>query len=273
MQMARQGSTGRAVTDTEATSHKPARRRAGRAAATANAPERARPRRRLFLRWLVLYPAVLVFMVALVPMTLTAVYRIDGIRPVSTLMLGRMLTGEPVDRRWADLDDIAPRLRQSVLMSEDGQFCNHHGVDWDAVELVVREALAGDPLRGASTITMQAAKNLFLWNDRSYIRKGLEIPLALWIDLVLPKRRIMEIYLNIAEWGPDGQFGARAAANAHFGRAPGDLTPRQAALLAVTLPNPHLRDPAAPNAGLNRLAGVIEARAARSGAYIGCLGE
>ena len=240
----------------------------GRAGVRRNA---SRGWRRRLTRWLIVYPVLVAMLIAMVPLTLTAIYRIDGVRPVSTLMLARAVTGDRVERRWVDFDDIAPRLHQSVLMSEDGQFCFHRGVDWAALNLVITNALDGERPRGASTITMQTAKNLFLWSDRSYIRKALEVPLALWIDLVLPKRRIMEIYLNVAEWGPDGQFGAAAAARTHFDRAPEALTSRQAALLAVTLPNPHLRDPTRPNEGLNRLARLIEQRADRSGAYVRCL--
>ncbi|MBL4727135.1 MAG: transglycosylase domain-containing protein, partial [Rhizobiaceae bacterium] len=115
-------------------------------------------------------------------------------------MLTRTLTLKPVNRHWTDIEDIAPALVQSVIMSEDGQFCMHNGVDWNELTTVIDGVLGGEKTRGASTLTMQTVKNLFLWNDRSYLRKGLEIPLALWFDLVVPKKRILEIYLNIAEW-------------------------------------------------------------------------
>lgn len=221
-------------------------------------------------RW-VRYPLVAVLVVALLPVMLTLLYRIEAVRPVSTLMVSRALSGEPVDRQWVDIEDVTPRLYQSVLMSEDGRFCSHYGIDLRELRAVIDDALEGERPRGASTITMQTAKNLFLWQGRSLIRKGLEAPLAVWIDLVLPKRRIMEIYLNVAEWGPSGQFGVKAGAAHHFGRLPDNLTNRQSALLAVTLPNPHERDPARPGSGLNRVADVIEQRAARSGGYVGCL--
>lgn len=221
-------------------------------------------------RW-ILYPLVTLLLIALLPPVLTIVYRIDAVRPVSTLMLSRALTGQPVDRQWVGIADVAPRLYRSVLMSEDGRFCSHHGVDLRELRAVIDDALEGERVRGASTVTMQVARNLFLWNGRSFVRKALEVPLAVWIDLALPKERIMEIYLNIAEWGPSGQFGIEAGAAHHFGRAPDALTARQSALLAVTLPNPHLRDPARPSAGMNRIADIIERRAAQSGAYVGCL--
>ena len=161
-------------------------------------------------------------------------------------------------------------LVQSVVMSEDGKFCSHAGIDWAALNAVIDSALDGEQTRGASTITMQTAKNLFLWPGRSFIRKGLEIPLAMWIDLVLPKHRIMEIYLNIAEWG-DGIYGIETTSWIRFGRPASELTARQAALLTVALPNPHLRDPVNPGPGMQRLAGLIEARAAKSGGYVDCL--
>lgn len=186
-------------------------------------------------------------------------------------MVYRQATFQPMTRYWVEFGTIKPTLYQSVLMSEDGQFCAHNGVDWDALNIVVTDALNGERTRGASTITMQTAKNLFLWGGRSYVRKALEIPIALWIDLVLPKKRIMEIYLNIAEWDDAGVFGAEAGALAHFGVEASKLTRRQSALMAVTLPNPLLREPSSPSKGLNRLARLIERRAKQSGAYIKCL--
>ncbi|MFL5053678.1 MAG: transglycosylase domain-containing protein, partial [Microvirga sp.] len=109
--------------------------------------------------------------------------------------------------------------------------------------------------------TQQLAKNLFLWGGRSYLRKALELPLALWIDLVLPKRRILELYLNVAEWGPSGQFGAEAGAHYAFGKPARDVSAREAATLAAVLPNPHRRSARLPGPAVRRLAGVLEARA------------
>lgn len=206
----------------------------------------------------------------MLPVVLTLVYAIPGTRPVSTLMISELVLLNGYDRRWMNLEEIGSPLANAVLMSEDGQFCNHRGIDWGALNEVVQDALAGSPSRGASTIPMQTVKNLYLWNGRSYVRKALEIPLAVYFDVVLSKRRIMEIYLNIAEWGP-GIYGAEAAAQHHFGRPARQLTARQAALLTVTLPNPIARNPAKPTAGMNRLANRVERLARRSGAYVGCL--
>jgi monofunctional biosynthetic peptidoglycan transglycosylase len=214
--------------------------------------------------------ALAVFALAMVPVLLTLAYRAPFVHPVSTLMMADLVTLEGYDRRWVPLDEVAPVLAHSVMMSEDGQFCAHHGVDLAELNAVLDDALSGEPTRGASTIPMQTVKNLFLWGGRSFLRKALELPLAVYFDLVTPKRRIMEIYLNIAEWGP-GIYGIEAAAQHHFGRSAKQLTRRQSALLAVTLPNPLQRNPAKPSEGMRRLASIIERRAAGAGDYVRCL--
>src|SRR5450432_2710411 len=179
---------------------------------------------------------LIVLVVLLLPYLLAPLYRIG--HPVSTLMAWRWLTGAPVSRQWIDFAAISPLLPRSVVASEDAKFCSHHGIDWDALRDVVDDAEDGEVTRGGSTITQQVAKNLFLWPGRSVVRKALEFPLALWIDLVLGKRRTLEIYLNVAEWGPNGEFGAEAAARHAFGKSARQLTAQEAALLAATLPNP-----------------------------------
>jgi monofunctional biosynthetic peptidoglycan transglycosylase len=178
--------------------------------------------------------------------------------PASTLMLGQWLTGTRIDQRWVSIDRISPYLQRAVITSEDGRFCRHHGVDWDEIEEALERARDGVP-RGGSTISMQVVKNLFLWPSKSYLRKALEIPLTYAIELAWSKRRILEIYLNIAEWGP-GVFGAEAAARYHFGKPAASLTPSQAALLAVALPNPRERRAGAPGPGTLRLATTLHTR-------------
>ena len=190
--------------------------------------------------------------------------------PVSTLMLARWIKGEPSRRDYVPIDRIAPAAVAAVVSSEDARFCRHHGVDWGALHEVLKEADEDGPSRGASTITMQVAKNLFLWPNRSAIRKGLEIPVALALDLVWPKRRVMEAYLNVAEWG-EGTFGIEAAARRYFGHGAGDLDAREAALLATALPNPRLRDPAYPSPLQRRLAAHLMMRARTSGPWLDCL--
>lgn len=229
---------------------------------------RSKKRGRLYRLFRLVFSVILILIVA--PYILVLVYVPSFIHPVSTLMAGETLIGRAYERHWVGFDDIAPVLVQSVLMSEDGQYCIHKGVDWNALNGVIGDALGGEGVRGASTIPMQTVKNLFLTSSRTFVRKGLEIPLALWADLVWSKRRTMEIYLNVAEWAP-GVFGIEAAAQAYFGRSAADLSRRQAALLAVTLPSPIKRNPAKPSNGLSRLAQKIEKRASQSGAYIKCL--
>lgn len=233
-------------------------------------PARSRGIRRSGGLWLWFRRLLFVLLaLALLPLGLTLIYAIPQVRPVSTLMLADLVTGG-YDRRWVDIDDIAPVLRTAVIMSEDGQFCSHHGIDFAGLKAVVDKTLDGGTTRGASTIPMQAAKNLFLWPGRSFVRKALEAPLALWLDAVLPKKRLLEIYLNIVEWGP-GIYGAEAAARHHFGRSASELTRRQAALLAVALPNPIVRTPARPNGLLNRLSALIERRIVQAGDYAACV--
>ncbi len=207
---------------------------------------------------------------AILPILLLFFYSLPFARPISTLMVMDYALLRGVERQWVDIEDIAPVLVNSVMMAEDGQFCSHGGVDWHQLSLVLDDAGEGGPSRGASTITMQTVKNLFLWNGRSYIRKGLELPLAMVADAILSKKRIMEIYLNVAEWGP-GIYGVEAAAQHYFKRPAAKLTAKQASLLAVTLPNPALRNPAKPTRNMQRIARIIGARAARSGPYVACV--
>jgi monofunctional glycosyltransferase len=199
----------------------------------------------------------------LLPYVLAPLYRAG--HPVSTLMVWRYLTGAPVSRQWIDFSAISPWLPRSVVTAEDAKFCSHHGIDWDALRDVIDDADDGEVTRGGSTITQQVAKNLFLWQGRSVVRKALEFPLALWIDLVMPKQRILELYLNIAELGPSGQFGAEAGSIYAFGRPSSTLGPRESALLAAILPNPVRRSARNPGSGVRRLAGIYLVRAQAPG--------
>ena len=221
-------------------------------AVTLPLPSRAWPRingghLRLVLRLAI----TLLVVIAVLIMALLVLYRwVDP--PASTLMLGQRLAGTPVSQRWVPLERMSPNLAAAVIASEDGHFCRHHGVDWGELKEAIESS--GDGIaRGGSTISMQVVKNLFLWPSRSYLRKALEIPLAYAIEVLWPKRRILEIYLNIAEWGP-GIFGAEAAARYHFRKPALLLTPREASLLAVSLPNPFERQAGRPGRGTLRLA-------------------
>lgn len=216
-------------------------------------------------RWVLRFALVLV----LLPVGLTALYAI--VPPVSTLMLARYVQFLWVDRQWRPIEEISPNLVKSVITSEDSGFCDHNGVEWSALEKQIDVLLnEGERPRGASTLTMQTAKNLYLWGGRSYVRKVLELPLALLLDAILTKRRIMEIYLNIAEWG-EGIFGAEAAAQAWFGKSAKDLTRVEAARLATALPNPLGRNPAKPSSGHRRLAATNLARVKSAGPIFGCV--
>jgi len=149
-----------------------------------------------------------------------------------------MLRSEVVDYRWTPWEAIAPALPLAIVASEDQRFFEHRGFDLASIQAAVAERHRGGRLRGASTLSQQVAKNLFLWPGRSFLRKGLEAYLTVWIEALWSKRRILEIYLNIAEFGP-GIFGVGAAASRFFDTSPADLTPREAALLAAVLPNPN----------------------------------
>jgi monofunctional biosynthetic peptidoglycan transglycosylase len=202
---------------------------------------------------------LILLLLLLLPYLLTPLYRVG--HPVSALMAWRWVTGSPVEREWIDLSAMSPYLPRSVVGAEDAKFCSHHGIDWDSLQTAIEDAQEGEVSGGGSTITQQVTKNLFLWPGRSVVRKALEFPLAMWIDLVLGKPRVMEIYLNIAEMGPSGQFGAETAANYAFGRSTASLSPREAALLAAILPNPVTRSARNPGPGVRRLAATYAARA------------
>jgi monofunctional glycosyltransferase len=204
----------------------------------------------------------IVLLVFLLPYLLVLAYRF--VNPVSTLMVWRWFQGQRVERSYLPLAQIAPTLPVSVIVAEDGRYCSHHGIDFRELRGMVEEAESLDDLRGASTITQQTVKNLFLWQGRSVARKIVEFPLALWTDLVLPKRRILEIYLNIAEWGPTGQFGAEAAARTAFGKSARQLSPAEAGLLAAILPNPIARSARQPRRDVRRLGDLYMRRAAAS---------
>ncbi len=199
---------------------------------------------------------------------LVALYAV--VDPVSTLMLARMAEGRPTERVFVRLDAVAPAAIAAVIASEDATFCVNGGVDWGALHEVLASAGEAGPSRGASTLTMQTVKNLFLWPGRSAVRKGLEIPMALVLGKLWPKRRVIEVYLNIAEWG-EGTFGIEAAARRYFHKSANALDLREGALLATALPNPIKRDPAHPTPFQRRRAGEIMARAALDGQAMKCL--
>ena len=239
-----------------------------------HAPDNGLQRRqgatRSALRRLVGTCAALVFVFLLAPYVIAPFYRY--IDPVSTSMLWRWATGQRVERTFVPLSHIARALPATVILAEDGTFCHNRGIDLGAI----REALAQSDddvgeSRGASTITQQVAKNLFLWPGHSVVRKLLEIPLAVWLTMVLPKRRILEIYLNVAEWGPDGEFGAEAGSRWAFGISARDLNPVQAAELTAILPNPVERSAGNPGPLVRQLTALYVRRVATYPGHDSCL--
>jgi monofunctional glycosyltransferase len=190
--------------------------------------------------------------------------------PVTPLMLLRYPEVHRIERQTVPLRAISPELQHAVVASEDNRFCRHHGIDWGAVNDAVAEYDEEGRLRGASTITMQVARNLFLWPGGGFFRKGIEAGLALTIDALWPKRRVLAVYLNIAEWG-DGIYGAEAASRAYFHTDASRLSRREAALLAAVLPNPRRWSPARPTRYIDDRAATIAARMTTLGDYYDCL--
>ena len=182
----------------------------------------------------------------LLPVCLVALYRYIPV-PVTPLMLTRNIDeGTPINYTWTPIEKISPNLVQAVVASEDNLFMEHDGFDFKQIEIARREAEAGKRLRGASTITQQTAKNLFLWQGRSWLRKGLEDYFTVLMEQLWSKKRIMEAYLNCIEMG-DGIYGAAAVAKINFNTTPDKLTKEQCALIAATLPNPRKFNSAKPS--------------------------
>jgi len=188
----------------------------------------------------------------------------------SNLMLARAMGGTPLTHQWVDLDNVSKHVVHAVVPSEDARFCTHWGVDLGEIRDAIKRADERGP-RGASTISMQTAKNMFLWSARSYVRKAIELPLAMTMDLVWSKRRMLEIYLNFAEWGP-GVFGIEAASRHHFGTTAAKLTAQQAALLVAALPNPFKRRAGRAGPKTRAYARVVRKRMANGPRLTECIG-
>ncbi len=183
--------------------------------------------------------------------------------PTTFLMVTRSLEGEGLSYSWRSLNDISPRLVEAVIASEDSTFCAHHGFDMKAIEKALKanardEKRGRTRVRGGSTISQQTAKNVFLWPGRDWIRKGLEAGYTVLIETMWGKRRVMEVYLNVAEWAP-GVYGAEAASRHWFGKSAADLTAREAARLAAILPSPRRYDAASPGPYVRRQTSRVQA--------------
>ena len=207
------------------------------------------------------------------PFVMTLVYGIVP-PPISNLQFFRLFSGNGLNKDWVSLNEMSPNLYRAVVASEDARFCTHHGVDWVEFQEAVEDATDDKegPTRGASTISMQTAKNLFLWDGRSLFRKVLEMPVALWMDMIWTKRRMIEVYLNIVEWGP-GVYGAEAASQFHFKKPAAKLTRREAALLAAVLPNPIKRSAGKPSRRVKAIASRIQFRMGGMDAYLTCISK
>ena len=213
---------------------------------------------------------VRILLVALLaPPALLLIYRFVP-PPITPLMVIRLIQGEGLRKDWVPLGRISPALPRAVVAAEDNLFCEHAGFDWRSLRDEIDAWLAGERARGASTVTMQTAKNLFFWPGRSLIRKGLEAWITPQIELLWPKGRIIEVYLNIVEFGP-GIYGAEAAARTYFDKPARDLEAHEAALLAAVLPNPLQWSPARSTDFLSRRARTIQTRIRQLGPMLACV--
>ena len=189
-------------------------------------------------------------------MAMVVLYRVLP-PPATPLMLIRAAQGYGTTKAWRPLEQISPNLVRAVIAGEDAWFCQHHGFDWDAIGAAwERYRRGGGGLHGASTISMQTAKNLFLWPGRDWLRKALEAWFTAWLELAWSKRRIIEVYLNIVEWD-SGVYGAEAAARHYFGKPAAALSMREAARLAAVLPDPLDRSAKNPGPAAHRHAAFI----------------
>ena len=236
--------------------------------AVAGERTRKRTKRRQRHPWLRRGALLLLFLAAAILLSIVAFRFVDP--PTTSVMAINKLRGGTVRHHWVPLEEMSRQLPLAVIASEDGRFCLHWGVDWGAVREAIKEGDGFADFRGASTIPMQTAKNLYLWNGRSYVRKAVEVPLAYLMSFLWPKERIMEIYLNVAQFGP-GTFGAEAASRRYFGKSAAQLSRREAVLLAVALPNPGFRNPARPSARMLRIATTIERRLPIIARRAGCV--
>ncbi len=205
----------------------------------------------------------------LAPAALIVLYRLVD-PPITPLMLIRLAEGHGIDKSWRGLDRISPHLARAAIASEDNRFCEHAGFDLTEVAGQIDRWLDGERPRGASTISMQTAKNLFLWPGRDPLRKALEAWLTWQIELLWPKERILEVYLNIAEFGP-GIYGAEAAARSFFRKPAAALTPVQGARLAAVLPNPLELSPVDPSAYVRDRANAILRLIPKLGPLLACV--
>lgn len=230
-----------------------------KAAKSGHARGARKPRRRSLLWRLLRWPFRVALFVILLATTWVAAYRVID-PPGGFYMASERLRLGPISRDWQDLDRISPHMARAAMAAEDARFCDHNGFDIDAIEAALRANANGGRVRGGSTISQQVAKNVFLWHERSWVRKGLEAGFTVLIETLWSKRRILEVYLNVAEFAP-GVFGVEAAARHHFGRTSRDLSLTQASRLAAILPSPQTRSASRPSGFVVRRGRAIAAGA------------
>jgi len=228
------------------------------------------PTVKAWVRWLARMAVVTGGIALLLPMAHLVVFRYLPIS-LTPLMVIRLAEGEGLQHDWVPMEAISPHLGHAVIASEDNRFCEHRGIDWTEYEKVWAEYSRSGRLRGASTISMQTVKNVYLWPSRSVVRKAIEFLMVPLVELVWDKRRIMEVYLNIVEFGP-GIYGAEAAARHHFGVSAARLSRRQAAQLASVLPNPRGYDAGRPGRYVRRRARQVQQGVVNLGPMLDCIG-
>ena len=229
-------------------------------AASAGSGAKKRSKKRMDGRWRLLLARLGLAAAILAGAVLVSIVLFRFVNPpITATMVVDKLRGGTLHRQWVPLEKISPNLQLAVIASEDGNFCDHRGVDWGAVREVINKAKSLKAVRGASTIPMQVAKNLYLWERRNYVRKALEVPLAYAMTTLWPKRRMLEVYLNIAQWGPD-TYGAEAASRRYFGKPASRLTRRQDVVLAAALPFPHAGNPDSTYRLMRLIASAVQRR-------------
>jgi monofunctional biosynthetic peptidoglycan transglycosylase len=221
---------------------------------TTETPPRKRSRIRTLLR--LLFRLTILFILGSI--MLVVIYRFVP-PPITLTQAGDLLSGQGLARNWVPLSQINPAMARAAIAAEDGRFCQHHGFDFGAMEAAAEANAAGRRLRGGSTISQQAAKNVFLWQGRSYVRKGLEAWFTVLIEMIWGKRRIMEIYLNEAETGI-GTYGVDAGAQRYYHHGAGSLSVREAAQIAAVLPLPKKRPAISPTGYVARYGRRIATR-------------
>jgi len=198
-----------------------------------------------FLKRLSVFVLKLILIIFLATFGLVLIYKYIN-PPATPLMVMRYISGNGIQKQWKDYESISDNMKLAVVAAEDQKFATHSGFDLESIQDAIEDRLDGDVLRGASTISQQTAKNVFLWPGRSWTRKGAEAYFTFLIETIWGKKRILEVYLNVIETG-EGVYGVEKASQIYFGKPAKNLSAEQAAIIAAVLPNPVLMSPAKPS--------------------------